>query len=45
MRDKRGDRVFLFPEGRCEYDGVCAGIHKSTGKLIRQEGTYHTHED
>jgi len=35
---KRGDRVLLFPEGRCECDGVYAGIHKSTGKLIKKLG-------
>ena len=33
---KRGDRVLLFPEGRCAYDGVYAGMHKSTGKLIKK---------
>jgi len=33
---KRGDRVLLFPEGRCECDGEYAGIHKSTGKLIKK---------
>jgi len=33
---KRGDRVLLFPEGRCACDGVYAGIHKSTGKLIKK---------
>jgi len=35
---KRGGRVLLFPEGRCECDGVYAGIHKSTGKLIKKLG-------
>jgi len=35
---KRGGRVLLFPEGRCAYDGVYAGMHKSTGKLIKKLG-------
>jgi len=35
---KRGDRVLLFPEGRCACDGVYAGMHKSTGKLIKKLG-------
>jgi len=35
---KRGDNVLLFPEGRCECDGFYAGIHKSTGKLIKKLG-------
>jgi len=33
---KRGGRILLFPEGRCAYDGVYAGMHKSTGKLIKK---------
>jgi len=33
---KRNGRVLLFPEGRCAYDGVYAGMHKSTGKLIKK---------
>jgi len=35
---KRGDNILLFPEGRCECDGFYAGIHKSTGKLIKKLG-------
>ncbi|MDR2572174.1 MAG: 1-acyl-sn-glycerol-3-phosphate acyltransferase [Oscillospiraceae bacterium] len=35
---KRGDKVLLFPEGRCATDGVYAGMHKSTGKLIKKLG-------
>jgi len=35
---KRGDNILLFPEGRCACDGVYAGIHKSTGKLIKKLG-------
>jgi len=35
---KRGDRVLMFPEGRCSTDGVYAGVHKSTGKLIKNLG-------
>ena len=35
---KRGDRILLFPEGRCETDGVYCGMHKSTGKLIKKLG-------
>jgi len=35
---KRGDRVLLFPEGRCACDGEFAGMHKSTGKLIKKLG-------
>ena len=35
---KRGDRVLLFPEGRCSTDGAYAGVHKSTGKLIKKLG-------
>jgi len=35
---KRGGRILLFPEGRCAYDGVYAGMHKSTGKLIKKLG-------
>jgi len=33
---KRGDNILLFPEGRCACDGVYAGMHKSTGKLIKK---------
>ena len=35
---KRGGRVLLFPEGRCSTDGAYAGIHKSTGKLVKKLG-------
>jgi len=35
---KRGDKVLLFPEGRCACDGVYAGMHRSTGKLIKKLG-------
>jgi len=31
---KRGGRLLLFPEGRCSTEGVYAGMHKATGKLI-----------
>jgi len=47
----RGDNILLFPEGRCACDGVYAGIHRSTGKLIKKlevpvvscsiDGAYH----
>ncbi|MCL2221055.1 MAG: 1-acyl-sn-glycerol-3-phosphate acyltransferase [Oscillospiraceae bacterium] len=33
---KRGGKILLFPEGRCACDGVYAGMHKSTGKLIKK---------
>ena len=35
---KRGGSVLLFPEGRCSTDGEYAGIHASTGKLIKSLG-------
>jgi len=35
---KRGDNILLFPEGRCACDGFYAGMHKSTGKLIKKLG-------
>ena len=35
---KRGDRILLFPEGRCTVAGAYMGIHKSTGKLIKSLG-------
>jgi 1-acyl-sn-glycerol-3-phosphate acyltransferase len=35
---KSGGRILLFPEGRCACDGVYAGMHKSTGKLIKKLG-------
>jgi len=34
----RGDNILLFPEGRCESDGLYTGMHKSTGKLIKKLG-------
>jgi len=33
---KCGGKILLFPEGRCACDGVYAGMHKSTGKLIKK---------
>ena len=35
---KRGGSVLLYPEGRCSTDGTYAGIHKTTGKLIKKLG-------
>jgi len=35
---KRKGAILLFPEGRCSTDGVYAGIHKSTGKLVKNLG-------
>ena len=35
---KRGDRVLLFPEGRCTVGGAYMGVQKSTGKLIKNLG-------
>jgi len=35
---KKGDNILLFPEGRCACDGVYAGMHKATGKLIKKLG-------
>ena len=32
---KRGGRILLFPEGRCTVGGAYMGVHKSTGKLIK----------
>ncbi|MCL2663298.1 MAG: 1-acyl-sn-glycerol-3-phosphate acyltransferase [Oscillospiraceae bacterium] len=32
----RGDDILLFPEGRCSCDGFYAGMHRSTGKLIKK---------
>jgi len=32
----RGGAVLLFPEGRCECDGVYAGMNTATGKLIKK---------
>jgi len=34
----RGGAVLLFPEGRCECDGVYAGMNTATGKLIKKLG-------
>jgi len=34
----RGDSILLFPEGRCSIDGSFAGIHRSTGKLVKLFG-------
>ena len=31
----RGGSILLFPEGRCSTDGSFAGIHRSTGKLVK----------
>jgi len=33
---RRGGKILLFPEGRCSCDGVYAGMHKSTGKLLKK---------
>jgi len=33
---KRGDAILLFPEGRCSSSHAYAGMHKSTGKLIKK---------
>ena len=35
---KNGGQILLFPEGRCASDGAYAGMHKSTGKLIKKLG-------
>lgn len=35
---KRGGRILLFPEGRCTTAGAYMGIHKSTGKLVKNLG-------
>ena len=35
---KNGGKILLFPEGRCACDGVYAGMHRSTGKLIKKLG-------
>jgi len=34
----RGDSLLMFPEGRCSTDGAFKGIHRSTGKLIKNLG-------
>jgi len=35
---RRGDRILLFPEGRCAVAGSYMGMHKSTGKLVKNLG-------
>ena len=35
---KNGGHILMYPEGRCSTDGVYAGIHTSTGKLIKKLG-------
>ena len=35
---KSNGKILLFPEGRCASDGVYAGMHRSTGKLIKKLG-------
>jgi len=35
---RRGGSILLFPEGRCSTDGAFAGIHTSTGKLVKHLG-------
>ena len=32
---RRGDRILIFPEGRCSVDGRYAGMNRATGKLIK----------
>jgi len=32
----RGGAVLIFPEGRCECDGVYSGMNTATGKLIKK---------
>jgi len=32
----RGDGLLMFPEGRCSSSQAYAGIHKSTGKMIKK---------
>ena len=34
----RGDRILLYPEGRCTVAGAYMGMHESTGKLIKKFG-------
>jgi len=34
----RGDGLLMFPEGRCSSSQAYAGIHKSTGKMIKKFG-------
>ena len=35
---KRDGGILLFPEGRCSVDGAYTGMHKATGKLIKNLG-------
>ena len=35
---KQGRSVCLFPEGKCTWDGVTAGVVPSTGRLARMSG-------
>jgi len=35
---KRGDKILLFPEGRCTVAGDYMGIHKAAGKLVKKLG-------
>ncbi|MDR2572175.1 MAG: 1-acyl-sn-glycerol-3-phosphate acyltransferase [Oscillospiraceae bacterium] len=35
---KQGRGILLFPEGRCSSSQVYAGMHKSTGKLVKNFG-------
>jgi 1-acyl-sn-glycerol-3-phosphate acyltransferase len=35
---KRGDKILLFPEGRCSSSNDYVGINKATGKLIKKLG-------
>ena len=35
---KQGDGLLLFPEGRCSSSHAYTGMHKSTGKLIKNFG-------
>ena len=35
---KRGDKILLFPEGRCSVHGPYMGMHKTTGSLIKNLG-------
>jgi len=34
----RGDGLLMFPEGRCSSSQAYAGIHRSTGKMIKKFG-------
>lgn len=35
---RRGGKILLFPEGRCAVAGTYMGIHKATGKLVKNLG-------